>query len=144
MAVTDLYVAQYLLSATVKEREPLHWVSDDSGVSRSRARGVDLELFHTHTMGWSGLCLRLKNSGHVACIEEPRPASIFERSYRQREDQQLAEVMQALADAISVQCGARLEQCTDLRESVRESLFRQVLFGRPQDQLAGIAEQAVE
>ncbi|HEY3442037.1 MAG TPA: hypothetical protein VGK29_14860 [Paludibaculum sp.] len=131
MAVTDLYVAQYLLSATLEKEETLRWISNDSGAYRSTAHGVDLEMFHTHTMGWSGLCLSFRNGDDMAYIEEPKPSSFFGRNYRNEEDQRLAEAMQALADAVASQCGARRMKAWDLRDSIRESLYRQVLFGKP-------------
>ena len=131
MAVTDLYVAQHLLSATVEDGEPLRWVANGSGAYRTTAHGVDLELFHTHTMGWSGLCLSFKNGDNIAYIEEPKPSSFFGRNYRNEEDMHLAEAIQALADAVAAQCGARRTRAWDLRDSMRESLYRQVLFGKP-------------
>lgn len=130
MAVTDLYVAQYLLSATLDKEEPLQWVSNETGTYHAAAHGVEVELFHTHTMGWSGLCLSFQNGEGAAYIEEPKPSSFFGRNYRHQEDMQLAEAMQALADAVAAQCGARRIQAWDSRDTIRESLYRQVLFGK--------------
>lgn len=131
MAVTDLYVAQYLLSATLEHERPLHWVSNESGAYRTAAHSVELELFHTHTMGWSGLCLSFRNGADTAYIEEPKPSSFFGRNYRNEEEMRLAQALQALADAVAAQCSARREQGWDPRDSTRESLYRQVLFGKP-------------
>ena len=131
MAVTDLYVAQYLLSATVEQQRGLQWVSNESGAYRTAANGVEMELFHTHSVGWSGLCLSFQSGDDITYVEEPKPSSFFGRNYRNEEDQRLAEAMQALADAVAAQCGARRVRAWDLRDSIRESLYRQVLFGKP-------------
>jgi hypothetical protein len=131
MAVTDLYVAQHLLSATLDRDEPLYWAADESGAYHAEAHGVVLALFHTHTIGWSGLCLSFKKGGDLTYIEEPKPTSLFGRHYRHEEDMRLAEALQALADAVAAQCSERRNRAWDLRESIRESLFRQVLFGKP-------------
>ncbi len=131
MAVTDLYVAQFLLSATLEREHPLAWVSNESGAFRADAHGVGLELFHTHTMGWPGLCLSFRDSDNIAYIEEPKPSSLFGRTFRTEEDMRLSEAMRALADAVAAQCSGRRERAWDLRESVRESLYRQVVFGKP-------------
>lgn len=131
MAVTELYVAQHLLSATLEKGRPMRWTCNESGAYRTAANGVDLELFHTHTVGWSGLCLSFQSGDDIAYIEEPKPSSFFGRNYRTEEDMRLAEAMQALADAVAAQCSARRVRAWDLRESIRESLYRRVLFGKP-------------
>jgi hypothetical protein len=130
MAVSDLYVVQYLLDSTRPANNPLTWQQDDSGAWHAEVNGVSLTLFHTHTMGWSGLCLSFKGvEDAVAYIEEPRPSSFFGRHYRHSDDLRLAESIQALADAVSSQCVQRKTRAWDLRDSLREALYRRVLFG---------------
>ena len=75
--------------------------------------------------------MSFRSGDDIAYIEEPKQSSFFGRNYRNEEDMRLAEAMQALADAVAAQCGARRVRAWDLRDSIRESLYRQVLFGKP-------------
>ena len=70
MAVTDLYVAQYLLSATLEQQAPLRWFSNEAGAYHADAHGVELELFYTHSMGWTGLCLSFRSSKGTARLAQ--------------------------------------------------------------------------
>jgi hypothetical protein len=131
MAVTDLYVAQFLLDATSAGLDSLVWQLEDSGIYWVIVNGVRIALFHSHTMGWSGLCLSFKRGDQTTEIEEPRYASVFGRRYRDEDDRTLAETLRALASAVSSQYATRRAFAVTQREPIRESLFRRVLFGGP-------------
>lgn len=132
MAVSDLYVVQYLLDATRPGLSPLCWRQDGAGAWRATLNEVQISLFHTHTMGWSGLCLGLHGAEDAATyIQEPRPVSFFGRQYRCDDDLLLADSLHALSAAVSAQCAERQARALDSRDSIREVLFRRVVFGGP-------------
>lgn len=131
MAVTDLYVAKYLLDSTQGLRAPLSWQSGEGGGYAAEIHGVRLGLFHSHSMGWSGLCLSFTRGDDVIHIEEPRTAGIFGRNYESEDDRQLADALQELWQAVARQYCDRKTQAWRLRQSIRETLYQQVLFGKP-------------
>jgi hypothetical protein len=131
MAVTDEYVVQFLLNATQASGEGIAWQPGEAGGYGAEVNGVRITLFQAHSMGWSGLCISLMRGADVAQIEEPRPASMFGRKYGSEDERQLAATMQELGGAISRQCHAREARAWQLREKIRETLYRQVLFGQP-------------
>ncbi|WP_321473005.1 hypothetical protein [uncultured Paludibaculum sp.] len=128
MAVSDLYVAQYLLDATQAAESPLVWQAEDGGSFSTHLNGVKLSLFHARTLGWSGLCLSLSRGEEVTYVEEPRPVALFGRKFRTDDDERLSAVIQHLAHAVSRQCQARKLRAWTLRDSIRESLYRRILF----------------
>jgi len=131
MAITDLYLVQYLLDATSGMQDPLVWSLDDAGAYLALVHGVRLMLAHSHTMGWSGLFLSLTQGEEVVYVEEPRFHGLFARKYRDEDDRRLAECMQALATAVAQQCSARRLKLWTQRDSNRQSLYQRVLFGGP-------------
>lgn len=128
MAVSDLYVAQYLLEATQAVESPLAWLADEAGSYSTHLNGVKLSLFHARTLGWTGLCLSLSRGEEVTRIDEPRPVALFGRKFRTDDEKRLSEAMQELDRAVAGQCQARRKRAWTLRESIRESLYRQILF----------------
>lgn len=128
MAVSDLYVAQFLVEATQAADGALEWQVDDAGSYYTHLNGVRLSLFHSRTMGWSGLCLSFTRDAEVAYIEEPRPVALFSRKFRSDEDLCLSDALKDLARAVSSQCHARKIRAWNLRDSIRESLYRRILF----------------
>ncbi|MGJ5815401.1 hypothetical protein [Paludibaculum fermentans] len=128
MAVSDLYVAQFLLDATQTPQAPLEWLVEEGGSFSAHINGVRLSLFHSRTMGWSGLCLSFSRGDEVAYIEEPRPVALFGRKFRNDDDQRLAAALKDLYQSVSSQCHARRLRAWDLRDSIRESLYRRILF----------------
>jgi hypothetical protein len=131
MPVSDIYVAQFLLDATCAGLDALVWQMEDSGIYWVIVNGVRIVLFHSHTMGWSGLCLSFRLGEEVTQIEEPRYATVFGRRYRDEDDRTLAETLRSLARAVKSQCVERRAKAATQREPIRESLFRRVLFGGP-------------
>jgi len=132
MAVTDLYVVQYLIDGTRFQANPLVWKSDPSGGYQCDLNGVRVTLDHNQSMGWTGLYLRFRCDDHDAFIEEPQRTALFARKYRNEDQRRLAEAMQTLQKAITAQIHARKEQAWSLRDSIRQSLYRRVLFGQEQ------------
>jgi hypothetical protein len=131
MAVTDEYVVQFLLNATQASGEGIAWQPGEAGSYAAEVNGVRIALFSTHSTGGSGLCISLMRGADSAQIEEPYPASMFGRKYGSEDERRLAEAMQELGRAISRQCHARQARAWQLREKIRETLYRQVLFGEP-------------
>ena len=129
MAVSDLYIVQYLLQATLGAADPLIWQMDEAGSYMALINGVTLALFQSHTMGWSGLCLRFTKGEDVIYVEEPRFSSLFRRVYKDDDEKRLAEAMRTLERAVAKQSHQRKERAWRLKDSVRESLYRLVLFG---------------
>jgi hypothetical protein len=131
MAVTDQYVVQFLLQATQASEDAIPWQMTESGGYWAEVNSVRLALSHSYTKGWSGLCLSFVRGADAAYIEEPRPSSIFGRSYRSEEERRLAETLHELGSAICIQCHARQVNAWQSREQTRETLYHLVLFGEP-------------
>jgi len=130
MAVTELCLIRFLMQSTEDAQNTLHWRGGKSSEFRAELNGVRLGLFHVHSLDGSRLCLRLTNGDDRTYIEEPRRVSQGGR-YRTEEERSLAESMQALADCVARQCADRSTRAWDLRDSIREAIYRRVLFGEP-------------
>ncbi|MGC4049779.1 MAG: hypothetical protein QM757_09730 [Paludibaculum sp.] len=128
MAVSELYIAQFLLEATQASDGPLQWHLLDGGSYCTQLNGVRLTLFHSRSMGWSGICLSFSQGDEVTYIEEPHPVTLFSRKFSSDDDMHLSDTLNGLARAVSSQCNARKVKAWGLRDSIRESLFRRVLF----------------
>ena len=131
MAITDLYLVQFLLDATCGSRAPLLWSLDDAGAYLALIHGVQVMLAHSHTMGWSGIFLSVTRGEEVVYVEEPRFQGLFGRKYRDEDDRRLAECLRALAEAVAQQCSARRLKAWNQRDANRQSLYQRVLFGDP-------------
>jgi hypothetical protein len=131
MAVTDLYVVQFLLQATQASEDAVPWQTAEVGGYWAEVNGVRLALSESHWKGGSGLCLTFTRGADIACIEEPRTASLFGRRYNTEDERRLAETLIELGRAICVQHRARQVHARESREQTREALYRLVLFGQP-------------
>jgi hypothetical protein len=127
MAVSDLYLVQFLIQST-QECE-LQWLAGEASEFRAELNEVRLCLFSVHATDGARLCLRISRDAKRTFIEEPRNTSIFGTRYRSDEDRSLAEALRFLAEIVSRQCALRRAEDWDLRESIRENLYRQLLFG---------------
>lgn len=128
MAVSDLYIAQFLLEATQTSDSPLQWQLGDGGSYCTHLNGVRVSLFHSRSMGWSGICVSFSQGDEVTYIEEPHPIALFARKFNSDDDMRLSDTLNDLSRAVSSQCNARKVKAWGLRDSIRESLFRRVLF----------------
>jgi hypothetical protein len=129
VAVTDLYIVDYLLDATRGAKNPLSWRAVDEGGYSSEINGVSLKLCQDLSLGWSGLRLTFTHGEDVICIDEPKYSTLISRKYASEDDRCLADALRELGRAVTNQCHARRTRAWTLRESIRESLFNLVIFG---------------
>ncbi len=129
MPVSDLYLVQYLIQSSQEDETSLVWRESEASEFRAELNGVSLSLFSAHSSDGSRICLRLSRTGQRAYIEEPHSVGLISVRYRNEEDRSLAEALRLLAQIASNQCTHRRAAEFDHRESIRESLFQQLLFG---------------
>lgn len=131
MAVTDLYVVQFLLQATQASEDAIPWQTSEVGGYWAEVNGVRLTLSENHWKGGSGLCLTFARGADTVRIEEPQTVSLFGRKYNSEDERRLAETLTELGRAICIQNRARQVHAHESREQTREALYRLVLFGQP-------------
>jgi hypothetical protein len=129
MPVSDHYVVKYLIQSTQERGNSLRWTESEAGEFRAELNGVRLSLFSAHATDGSRLCLKLSRSGQRTFIEEPRNVGFLEVKYRNEEEAQMAEALRVLAGLVASQVAVGRRENLDLRDSIRESLYNQLLFG---------------
>lgn len=130
MAVSDLYVVQYLIQAMEETPPGIEWREGPSSELRAEHHGVHLCLFSAHSTSGARRCLRISHAGKKTYIEEPHNSAVFGRRYRDEEESRLAAALRQLAELAGAQSSRRNEDEWNLRVSIRESLYDRLLFGR--------------
>ncbi len=131
MAVSDLSLVRHLIQATESGQEPLRWRCRGPCEFRAQLNGVRLSLAHMQSREGSRLCLCLSDGSERTRIEEPRNEALFGTRYRGEEERLLAESLQLLMELVAGRCASKKARSWDLRDSVRDSLFNRILFGKP-------------
>jgi hypothetical protein len=128
MAISDIYLVQYLLQGTQAVPKRIVWREKDTEGYEAEVSGVLLELGLAASTAGSHLYLTLSLKRDKVCIEEPRSTSLFRQRYESEDHRQLAALMSNLQAAIVLQCCSRGPVAVEERCRIRETIFRRVLF----------------
>jgi hypothetical protein len=129
MPVSDLYLVQYLIQSSQQRDHSLDWFETEASEFCAELNGVHLNLFPAHSSDSVRLCLKISSGAHRTFIQEPRNIGYLSVRYQTENDRTLADALHMLARTVAAQCSRRRTEELRLRDSIREELYRRLLFG---------------
>ncbi len=126
MALTEELVIDYLLQLTTDAGRSLQWQEIQTGGFRTELNGVEIDLQPIPSRSGNCLYLFLRSDTLSTFIQEHRQPALFGA---RAEGDDLTSNMRALHRAVAYQCETRREVEERHRDEIRESVFRQLLFG---------------
>lgn len=136
MAISDIYLVQYLLQGTEAVPKRIAW-HENGGEYVADVSGVRLELGEAHGTTGSRVCLMLSLNLDKVSIEEPPLRTLFRHRYDNDNERQLAALLRNLQAAAARQCSAR-GSAVEEQQKIRETIFRRVLFEGAEAGAAGL------
>jgi hypothetical protein len=127
MAISDTYVVQYLLQATLDSKEAIFWEEKESDGYTANLRGIRVELDRAPSSTRSRLYLTLSHVSEKVHVAEPLSTGVFREKYQNDDDRHLALLMRELAAAIAHRCAVRKIARTAGSELVREGIYRRLV-----------------
>lgn len=131
MAVSDSYVVQYLIQATLAPNAASVWKEADGTLSTT-IRGVEIELDIVPSRAGERIFLTLTCDGYRACIAEPPNLGFLQDKFESEEKQTLSILMRELARGVARQCAERQVEVGEREDEAREWVFRRLLFDEDQ------------
>lgn len=128
MPVSETYFLQWLLDRTNADPPDLHWRHASSDGYCTTVAGVRLWLRMVSEVTGSRLVLYLDDSLYEVSVAEPRAAGLFRRKFGSEQEDYLAQLFQQLFAAVTRQVVRRQMATLEMKEAMRERMFRRVLF----------------
>jgi hypothetical protein len=129
MPVSETYVIDYLLQETESGPEVLDWAEAESSGFSALCNNVRIQMYSVQSMAGPRLCLEFGVAHDKIYIQEPCKVAFFGCPYRNEEEAEMAARLHELYAAISRQVRRRHEAASEHEVQIRESIFRQILFG---------------
>lgn len=134
--ISDVYIVESLVQSTEAHPEPLRWHERGGrGYATlayvAQVGPVRIELNDVPETTGSRLCLTLTYEEDKVSVEEPYPVGIFGRNHKSEDDCRLARAIRHLRSSVIQQCRLRAARAASDHESIRERIFRQLLFSTP-------------
>ena len=129
MALTDVFVAQYLLQETEAVVNPISWRELDSGGFETEMNGVQIRLEESHTRTGALLFLTMISGHYRIAITEPQNTAVFGRKYKDDDQRRLAELLRKLESTVQEQCARRRQFEAAHAGRIREAILQKVVFG---------------
>jgi hypothetical protein len=129
MALTDVFLVQYLVQETEAGVDTLRWKEMESGGYESELNGVQLRLAESHTRTGAVLCLTLTAGGERIHIFEPQSTSVFGRKFKDQDQGRLADLLRQLDKAVTAQCESRRQYAATHAGEIRQRILHRVVFG---------------
>jgi hypothetical protein len=129
MALTDIFLVQYLVQETEAGVDTLRWKELESGGYESELNGVRMELAESHSRAGAFLCLTLSAGTDRIHVVEPQSTSVFGRKYKNEDQARLAELLRQLDKAVTAQCERRRQYAAKQSEEIRQRILHRVVFG---------------
>ena len=130
MAISESYVVEYLLQGTASAPPDIVWQEQDNEASGYRAQigDVKVELSYASFRGGSRLLLRFHHAQDDVDVHEPEGRGWMGKKHSNEEDRSLARKLRSLMQAAALQCQRRRVWAQENATSVRERVFRHLLF----------------
>lgn len=132
MALTDVFVTQFLVQETEASVKPIRWQELDSGGYGTELNGIRIQMLESHSRTDTLLCLALISDLDKVYVWEPRSTAVFSRKYHDEDQRRLAESLHKLHKAVMLQCERRRQHKAAHAEEIREQILRRVVFGAEQ------------
>ena len=127
MAISEVYVVQYLLQETQAERGAVVWREKESEGYSARLHGIDVELHSFASRAGSRLNLSLSCFPEKIDIAEPVSTGVFSVRYQSEDGRRLAQLLKELAATVNRQCARRVNRTPEAARRVRESIFQRLI-----------------
>lgn len=131
MSVSETYVIGYLLRETEAGSKGMDWSEAESSGFQAVLNDVRVQMYTVQSMSGPRLCLEFGLAHDKVYIQEPVKVALFGCPYRNEEEAELAERLHELYAAIARQVRRRQAEASEHELQIRESIFRQILFGGP-------------
>ena len=129
MALTDIFVTQYLLQGSEAAVDTICWRELDSGGYEAAVNGVTVQLDQCHDRAGTYVCLTIVAGPEKVFIAEPRSTSIIGRKYRSDDERALADLVRRLQKVIEAQCAERRRRAATHAEEIKQEIFHRLVFG---------------
>ena len=139
MALTDIFVTQFLLQETEATVDGVCWRELDSGGYQAQLNGVTVLIEQSHTRAGAFLCLTIVSGAEKIYITEPRSTSIIGRKYASEDERTLAELLRTLMKGAAAQCEQRRRRSAEQAEEIRQDILQRLVFGQHVGSAAGRA-----
>jgi hypothetical protein len=133
MPVSECYVIDYLLRETDDRPASLDWTESESGGFLALFHDVRIQMYSVQSMSGPRLCLEFGLAHDKIYVQEPCKVAFFGCQYRTEADAEVAARLHELYAAIARQVRIRLAAASEHEVQIRESIFRQVLFGTSEE-----------
>lgn len=131
MAISDIYLVQYLLQGTEAVPKRIVWRERPAEEYVADVNGVHLRLGRAYSSTGTRVSLLLTFKLDRVSIEEPRRGRLLQPRHERENDQELATLMKHLEAAVVRQCSLRGSAADEEKREIRETIFRRVLFEEP-------------
>lgn len=131
MPVSETYFLQWLLERSTADPAQLSWKEANATGYCTAVAGVRLWLHVLVDSTGSRLAMDVDDSLYRISIVEPRVHGLLTRRHASESDRRLAELLNQLFAAASRQVARRIITTSEMEATIRERLFRRVLFEEP-------------
>ncbi|MBI2685697.1 MAG: hypothetical protein HYX27_05235 [Acidobacteria bacterium] len=129
MPVSEEYVVDYLVRETEARPSAIEWAEGDSSSFAAMYNDVRLRIYSVQNLSGPRLYLECTLAHDRIYIAEPGKVAIFGKQYKTDDEEALAARLHRLIHAIQAQLRHRHAEAFAHEEEIRESIFRQILFG---------------
>ena len=130
MALTDIFVTQYLLQGSEATVDTICWRELESGGFETGIHGVTVQIAECHDRAGSYVCLSILAGPEKVYIAEPRSTSIIGRKYKSDDDRMLADLVRRLHKVVDAQCAERRRRSASRVEEIKQDIFHRLVFGQ--------------
>ena len=130
MALTDIFVTQYLLQGTEAAVDTICWRELESGGFETGVNGLTVQIDQCHDRAGAYVCLTMVAGPEKVFIAEPRSTAFIGRKYKSEDDRTLAELVRRLYETAEAQCADRRKRSVERAQEIRQELFHQLVFGQ--------------
>ena len=130
MALTDIFVTQYLLQGSEAAVDTICWRELDSGGYEAVVNGVTVQLDQCHDRAGTYVCLTILAGPEKVFIAEPRSTSIIGRKYSSDDHRTLADLVRRLHNVAEAQCAERRRRAASRTEEIKQEIFHRLVFGQ--------------
>ena len=130
MALTDVFVIQYLLQGTEATVDTICWRELESGGFETDLNGVAFQIDRCHDRAGAYVCLTIVAGPEKIFIAEPGSTSFIGRKYKTEDDATLADVVRLLFKTVELQCADRRRRSAQRAKEIRQELFHRLVFGQ--------------
>jgi hypothetical protein len=130
MALTDIFVTQFLLQETAATLDGVCWRELDSGAYETHINGINVQLEQCQDRVGAWLCLTVSAEPEKVYISEPRSTSLIGRKYPNEDDRTLAELLRALMESVVAQCEERRRRSAERTQEIRQQILHRLVFGQ--------------